>query len=64
MRNAAAWAAKIAANVARDRDTDSRLDEEGWRVVRIWSHEAVDDAAERVIEALGRPTATRVGGSS
>lgn len=34
--NAQWWADKLAANVARDRDTDTRLIEEGWRVVRIW----------------------------
>lgn len=46
--NGAWWAAKLAANVARDQDTDRRLAEAGWRVVRVWEHEDVDAAAARV----------------
>jgi DNA mismatch endonuclease (patch repair protein) len=42
------WSAKLAANVSRDRDTDRRLREAGWRVVRIWEHESSVDAADRV----------------
>lgn len=47
------WAKKLDANVRRDRDTNSRLEAEGWRVVRVWSHEATKDAADR-IEAIVR----------
>ncbi|MET0197261.1 MAG: very short patch repair endonuclease, partial [Rhodococcus fascians] len=43
--NAQWWADKLAANVARDRDTDARLEAEGWTVVRVWEHEPVTDAA-------------------
>ncbi|MBY6683497.1 DNA mismatch endonuclease Vsr [Rhodococcus sp. BP-316] len=50
--NAQWWADKLAANVARDRDTDRRLDEAGWTVVRIWEHEDPAVAAERVTEAV------------
>jgi DNA mismatch endonuclease (patch repair protein) len=46
------WAAKLATNVARDRDTDERLAAEGWAVVRIWEHEDALAAADRVVEAL------------
>lgn len=42
------WAAKLAANVARDQDTDRRLAEAGWQVVRVWEHEDVEAAAARV----------------
>jgi DNA mismatch endonuclease (patch repair protein) len=42
------WVAKLEANVVRDRDTDSRLGEAGWVVVRLWEHEAVLEAADRV----------------
>ena len=59
--NAVWWAEKLAANVARDRDTDERLAAAGWSVVRVWSHEAPDEAAERVAAAVAN---TRVGGSS
>lgn len=50
--NADWWKEKLAANVERDRDTDRRLDEAGWRVVRIWEHEDAEDAADRVEEVV------------
>ncbi|KIQ16618.1 DNA mismatch repair protein [Rhodococcus sp. Leaf7] len=50
--NAQWWADKLAANVARDRDTDRRLAEAGWTVVRIWEHEDPVIASERVVEAV------------
>ncbi|WP_436259938.1 very short patch repair endonuclease [Mesorhizobium caraganae] len=53
INNAAWWRAKIDANVARDRDTDTRLLASGWTVVRIWEHEDLSHAADR-IEALVR----------
>lgn len=33
------WAAKLAANVARDRRQTLELEAAGWRVCRIWEHE-------------------------
>jgi DNA mismatch endonuclease (patch repair protein) len=50
--NAAWWKEKLAANVARDRDTDVRLIEAGWIVVRVWEHEDPLAAADRVEAAL------------
>ncbi|MFE3289473.1 DNA mismatch endonuclease Vsr [Rhodococcus sp. NPDC059234] len=50
--NAQWWADKLAANVARDRDTDVRLTEAGWVVVRIWEHEDPAAAADAVERAL------------
>ncbi|WP_067718427.1 very short patch repair endonuclease [Nocardia yamanashiensis] len=50
--NAEWWAAKLAGNVARDRDTDARLIAAGWTVVRIWEHERPDTAADLVTDAL------------
>ena len=47
------WVTKLDANTARDRDTDARLDEAGWAVVRVWEHEDADEAARR-IEAVVR----------
>ncbi|HVF74113.1 MAG TPA: DNA mismatch endonuclease Vsr [Acidimicrobiales bacterium] len=46
--NGAWWAAKLARNVERDRETDQRLAAAGWRVVRVWEHEDPAAAAERV----------------
>jgi DNA mismatch endonuclease, patch repair protein len=54
------WAAKLATNVARDRDTDDRLAAAGWTVVRVWEHEPTTDAADRVervvVAAASDPT--------
>lgn len=53
--NAQWWTDKLAANVVRDRDTDARLAEQGWTVIRIWEHEDPLVAAERVQKALLGP---------
>lgn len=50
--NAAWWREKIDGNRRRDRDTDRRLEEAGWTVVRVWEHESPDDASNRVVDAL------------
>lgn len=46
--NAEWWREKIEANIARDRDTDQRLLDAGWTVLRIWEHEQVAVAADRI----------------
>ena len=33
------WSDKVARNMARDRDTDKRLADAGWTVLRFWEHE-------------------------
>jgi len=48
--NSAYWGPKLDRNVARDRDTDSRLRDLGWQVVRAWEHESPEDVAA-VVEA-------------
>lgn len=50
--NADWWRRKLDANIERDRDTDHRLEAEGWLVVRIWEHEDVEAAADRAEEAV------------
>lgn len=50
--NADYWSNKIVTNVRRDRDTDQRLEAAGWRVLRLWEHEEVRAAADRVEHAL------------
>ncbi|GHG04905.1 hypothetical protein GCM10018777_15660 [Streptomyces albogriseolus] len=42
------WSDKVARNVARDRDTDQRLTEAGWTVLRFWEHEASEECAARI----------------
>jgi DNA mismatch endonuclease, patch repair protein len=48
------WAAKLAANVERDRHTDDHLRRLGWTVVRVWEHEPPDEAVEIVVDVLQR----------
>ena len=42
------WRAKLEANVARDRRNEQALVQAGWKVVRVWEHEPVGAAADRV----------------
>lgn len=46
------WIEKLQTNVRRDRDTDQQLHEAGWRVIRIWEHEDMEPAADRVVNAV------------
>jgi DNA mismatch endonuclease (patch repair protein) len=46
------WPDKIAANRARDRDTDQRLMACGWTVIRVWEHESPTTAADRIGEVV------------
>lgn len=39
--------------VRRDRDTDAEVTAAGWSVVRVWEHEYVEAAADR-IEQMAR----------
>lgn len=46
------WAKKVADNHQRDRDTDQRLIEAGWVVVRVWEHEDATRASKRISELV------------
>lgn len=46
--NGSWWARKLQSNVERDRETDQRLHEQGWTVIRFWEHEDMDNAAVTV----------------
>lgn len=46
--NADYWPAKIAANVARDADTNAKLGAVGWHVLRFWGHEDAADVVEEI----------------
>nr|WP_089850111.1 very short patch repair endonuclease [Halomonas saccharevitans] len=50
--NAEFWRDKIETNRRRDCDTNSRLSEAGWTVVRVWEHEPPPEAADRIEHAL------------
>jgi DNA mismatch endonuclease (patch repair protein) len=47
-QNAQFWREKIEANRRRDADTDRRMADAGWLVIRVWGHEDPGEAAERV----------------
>ncbi|GAA5056969.1 very short patch repair endonuclease [Streptomyces similanensis] len=46
------WEEKIGRNIQRDRDTDNRLAEAGWLVLRFWEHLEPEACAATVIEAV------------
>lgn len=46
------WVRKLEGNVERDRDTDARLRDAGWFVVRVWEHEDAAVAVARVERAV------------
>lgn len=37
------WRSKLRRNVERDQNQTAELEREGWRVIRIWEHEIMDD---------------------
>lgn len=58
-RNQDYWLPKLDANVQRDRRVNAALTAEGWRVVRLWEHEDVRQAAARVEGVLSSVDQTR-----
>jgi DNA mismatch endonuclease (patch repair protein) len=50
--NSAYWQAKLDRNVQRDRRNDALLAAAGWTVLRVWEHEDLEAAADRVLTAL------------
>lgn len=42
------WPAKLERNRQRDEDTNRRLQEAGWTVVRVWEHEDAELAADEI----------------
>ncbi|WP_425412879.1 very short patch repair endonuclease [Micromonospora humi] len=47
------WAVKLQRNVDRDIAVTASLEEDGWRVLRLWEHENIDDAVG-LVEAAWR----------
>jgi len=46
------WDEKIKGNRVRDLDTNMHLEEQGWRVIRVWEHESATAAADLIAEAV------------
>lgn len=57
--NGAWWAAKLARNVERDRETNAHLTSLGWTVLRVWEHENMQHAATD-IERIVRPNSAHI----
>ncbi|MFF2271738.1 very short patch repair endonuclease [Agromyces sp. NPDC058136] len=57
-QNADYWGPKLAANIARDRNTDTQLRAADWTVLRFWEHEDAERVAA-TIEAAVRPKSER-----
>lgn len=56
------WPGKIAANVARDIDTNLKLQAAGWTVLRFWEHEDAVAVAEQVVRVLRIARTEDIGG--
>lgn len=50
------WEAKIGRTRERDRQQTAALEAAGWRVLRVWEHERIDDALRRVRAAVDSPS--------
>jgi DNA mismatch endonuclease (patch repair protein) len=46
------WSAKIARNMKRDREITERLEQRGWRVIRIWECELKNKNREILLSKL------------
>jgi DNA mismatch endonuclease (patch repair protein) len=52
--NSAYWASKIDRNAIRDGRVNAALGNAGWTVLRVWEHENVVQAADRVEAAVAK----------
>ncbi|MEU0587372.1 very short patch repair endonuclease [Streptomyces sp. NPDC006132] len=46
------WSEKVTRNVARDRETDSKLEQAGWLVLRFWEHTPAEESAAEIIRLV------------
>ncbi|MEV0054030.1 MULTISPECIES: very short patch repair endonuclease [Saccharopolyspora] len=51
-RNPEYWSDKVARNIARDRDTDQRLADAGWLVLRFWEHQSTEHCVRQIVEKV------------
>ncbi|MFJ5608390.1 very short patch repair endonuclease [Streptomyces sp. NPDC093221] len=57
--NAGYWSEKVAKNMARDQDTNERLTDAGWTVLRFWEHESPDACALTIAAEVDKRRARR-----
>ncbi|WP_079042204.1 very short patch repair endonuclease [Streptomyces aureus] len=48
------WSDKVARNMARDSDTNQRLEEAGWTVLRFWEHESPEECAMHIAAEVAK----------
>ncbi|MCP9996077.1 very short patch repair endonuclease [Streptomyces werraensis] len=58
--NVTYWAEKISRNKERDEETNRRLREAGWVVIRIWEHEDPETAARQLKETVAGRLTSRI----
>jgi DNA mismatch endonuclease, patch repair protein len=51
-RNADFWSQKFDETIERDRRVTAALTNAGWTVIRVWEHEPIADATERIERAV------------
>lgn len=51
-RNVDWWQAKIDRNRSRDADTDRKLRDAGWTIIRQWAHVDPHDLANRIVDTV------------
>jgi DNA mismatch endonuclease (patch repair protein) len=59
--NAEFWRTKIETNGTRDQDTNRRLIEAGWVVIRVWEHEKPEVAAKTIARTVRTSVRRRKG---
>ncbi|MFF5917753.1 very short patch repair endonuclease [Streptomyces flavochromogenes] len=52
--NTGYWSDKVARNMSRDSDTNQRLEEAGWTVLRFWEHESPEECAMRIAAEVAK----------
>lgn len=57
--NTAYWGPKLERNRQRDRRVTRELQADGWLVIRIWEHEALDEAVRLIVEVKSAKSARR-----
>lgn len=50
--NAEWWRDKLMSNRTRDAETVKKLQELGWRVIVVWEHDEITEAADRIVDAV------------
>jgi DNA mismatch endonuclease (patch repair protein) len=58
-QNAEFWRQKIETNRLRDADTNSRLLDVGWTVLRFWEHQSPTQAADAIAQTVAMARARR-----